>query len=98
MMIKRSDWQAMKTHAFACFKSDGRLQVHELEQVVAIGCRDGDFDDLEKSILVNIISKLTRADLDDAMWAKVDELIQKFELESDKEATMERLPDDIQDE
>lgn len=93
-MSKQSDWLAMKQHAFKAFKSDGRMDVHELENIVQIGCVDGEFDDNEKMVLINVISNLTRADMDDAMWAKVDELIHKFELEDDTGASIEELPEE----
>ncbi len=92
-MVDNSNWQAMKQHAFEAFQANGKLDVHELEQIVEMGCSNGNFDDQEKIVLINIISNLTRADLDDAMWAKVAELIHKFELD-DSEATIEKLEDE----
>ena len=92
-MVDNSNWQQMKQHAFDAFKSNGRIEVHELEQIVEMGCTDGDFDEQERTVLINIISNMTRADLDDVMWAKVAELIHKFELD-DSEATIEKLEDE----
>ena len=83
----------MKQHAFEAFTRDGKMSVSELEQIVQIGCVDGDFDEDEKAVLINIIFNLTRADLNDAMWAKVDELIHKFGLLHDSEASIEQLDD-----
>lgn len=48
-------------------------------------------------MLVNIISNLTRAEINGAMWAKIDELIHKFELEHDSDAKIEHLDDDDND-
>ena len=93
-MINSSDWQEMKRKAFEAFANDGRMDVAELEQIVQIGYADGEFDEQEKAVLINVISSLTRADMNDAMWAKVDELIQKFELEEDKEASIEDIDDE----
>jgi hypothetical protein len=93
-MINSSDWQEMKQKAFESFANDGRMDVAELEQIVQIGCADGEFDEQEKAVLINVISSLTRADMNDTMWAKVDELIQKFELEEDKEASIEDIDDE----
>ena len=86
----------MKRHAFEAFKNEGRMSVSELEQIVNIGCADGDFDDQEKAVLINIISNLTRAEMTDKMWIKVDELIHKFDLHDDSEAFIEHLEDDEQ--
>lgn len=93
-MDDNSDWESVKQHAIEAFKANGRLDVRELEQIVEIGCRDGEFDQHEKTVLINIISNLTRADLDDAMWVKVDELIHKLELEHDSDASIEKLEDE----
>ena len=93
-MVKKSDWNEMKQHAFDAFRNDGKISVDELEAIVEIGCSDGSFDDQEKIVLINIISNLTRADIDDAMWEKIDQLIHKFELGHDSEATIENLDDD----
>ena len=92
-MVDDSNWQDMKQHAFEAFQTNGKMEGHDLEQIVEIGCRNGDFDEQEKIVLINIISNMTRADLDDAMWAKVAELINKFELD-DSEASIEKLEDE----
>ena len=93
-MVSNSDWQEMKQHAFEAFAREGRMSVSNLQQVVEIGCADGEFDEQERTVLINIISNLTRADMNDAMWLKVDELIHKFELHDDSEAFIEHLDDE----
>jgi hypothetical protein len=93
-MIETPSWELMKQHAFESFKSNGCLETHELEQIIKIGCEDGQFDDHEKSTLINIISNTTRADLNDDMWAKVADMIHKFELEDDRDAVIEVLLDE----
>ncbi len=90
-MVNNSDWQKMKQLAFESFALDGKISVSDLEQMVEIGCADGEFDAMEKSVLINIISGLTRADMTEEMWLKVDELINKFELRDDSEAFIEHL-------
>lgn len=96
-MDNNSDWKEMKRHAFETFRKDGRMSVSELEQIVNIGCADGDFDDQEKVVLINIISNLTRAEMTDKMWIKVDELIHKFDLHDDSDAFIEHLEDEQTD-
>jgi len=93
-MTDTSDWKQMKRHAFDAFKANGRLDMHDLQNIVETGCKDGEFDQQEKDVLINIIASMTRADLNNAMWVKVTELIQKFELEHDSEATIEKLEDE----
>jgi hypothetical protein len=93
-MVVESNWQEMKQQAFEAYRRDGRMSVRALEEIVDIGCSDGKFDEDEKVVLINIISNLTRADMCDAMWAKIDELIHKFELAHDTEASIEHLDDE----
>lgn len=88
-----SNWQEMKQQAFEVYRLEGRMSVQALEKIVDIGCADGKFDEDEKVVLINIISNLTRADMSSDMWAKVDELIHKFELADDTEASIEHLED-----
>jgi len=93
-MVEKSDWQEMKKQAFAAFAASGSLDVPALQELVEIGSVDGGFDDHEKVVLIGMISKLTRADLSDTMWVMVDELINKFDLAHDSEASIEHLDDE----
>jgi len=93
-MVIESSWRKMKQHVFEAFARDGSISAFELGQIIDIGCVDGDFDEQEKIALINIISKLTRANMSDAMWAKIDKLIHKFELGHDSEASIEHLEDE----
>ena len=93
-MLSTSDWKEMKRHAFDAYARDGKMSVNELEEIVNIGVADGEFDENEKAVLINIISNLTRAEMNDAMWLKVDELIHKFDLHGDSEAFIEHLDDE----
>ena len=96
-MVVESNWQKMKAHAFEAISRDGGLSVAELEKVVDIGYSDGELDKNEKVVLINIISSPTRADMTDAMWAKVEELIERFDLHLDSEATIEHFDDEQED-
>ncbi|NOR19576.1 MAG: hypothetical protein GQ538_05755 [Xanthomonadales bacterium] len=97
-MVDDTTWKEMKQHAFEAYANEGRMDVHVLEKLVEIGCANGGFDDNEKAVMINVIASLTRADMHDAMWAKVDELIHKFDLGHDNEATMEHVAEDHHDE
>jgi hypothetical protein len=96
-MVDEPKWLEMKRHAFEAYTSDGRLDVHELESIVEIGNRDGGFTEDEKLVLINVIANLTRADMNDDMWAKVGELIHKFELEHDSDANIEGVAEEHED-
>jgi len=93
-MVNESDWKAMKQQAFDAFARHGKLSVYELEQIVNIALADGKFDEKEKEVLVDIISRMTGAEMTDAMWLKVDDLIHKFDLHGDSEAFIEHNVDD----
>ena len=97
-MVDNTAWKEMKQHAFEAYASEGRMDVHVLEKLVELGCNDGGFDDDEKAVLINVIASLTRADMHDAMWAKVDELIHKFELAHDSDASIEHIAEDHEEE
>ena len=92
-MVMESNWQRMQARAFEALNRDGGLSVGELDEIVDLAFADGELDDQEKAVLIEIISSLTGADMSDAMWARVDELIRKYDL-TDSEATIEDLDDD----
>lgn len=96
-MVVESNWHRMKAHAFETYRREGGMSVQELDKIVEIGCADGELDEYEKVVLINIISNLTRADMTDEMWTKVDELMEKFDLHHDEEATIEQLDEDQED-
>ena len=93
-MVNNSDWKAMKQLAFDTFAREGRMSVRDLEEIVDVALADGEFDNDEKEVLINIISNLTGEEMTDAMWLKVDELINKFDLHGDSEAFIEHLEEE----
>ena len=62
--------------------NDGKLDSVELGRIVDIAMRDGVMDEVEKNVLINIISNLNSADFDLDLWEKVEQLIRKFGLDS----------------
>lgn len=96
-MVMESNWRKMKARAFEAYSRDGGISVQDLDEIVAIACADGDLDDQERAVLINIISNLTSADMSDAMWAKVEELVDRFDLGHDSKATIENLDDEAVD-
>ena len=94
-MLNQPDWNRAKQDAFEAFTRDQSLSVGKLEKIVDIGIAGGGFDDHEKAMLINIITKSTGADMTAAMWAKVDELIRKFSMEDDSEVKIESLEGEL---
>ncbi|KZX85339.1 hypothetical protein A3715_28395 [Oleiphilus sp. HI0009] len=64
----------MTFHSINCFADDGKLDVNEINQILAIALKDGVVDDNEKRVLSNIIGRLNEAELDVEMLSKVEEI------------------------
>jgi hypothetical protein len=57
--------------SITCFQDDGRLDLAELDKLVSIAERDGSISPDEAHVLNRIIGKLTPAELDGPMQARV---------------------------
>jgi hypothetical protein len=73
-MSENRDYLEMTFHSINCFADDGKLDVNELNQILAIALKDGVVDDNEKRVLSNIIGRLNEAELDSEMLSKVEEI------------------------
>ena len=73
-MTESRDYLEMTFHSINCFANDGKLDVNELNQILAIALKDGVVDDNEKRVLSNIIGRLKEEELDAELQAKVDEI------------------------
>jgi hypothetical protein len=93
-MAMEPNWQKMKARALEATSHGSGIGVRELDEIVDIACADGDLDEREKAVLIDIIAGLTLADMSDALWTRVEELIEKYDLHNDSEATIEGLEDE----
>ncbi|MDX1572137.1 MAG: hypothetical protein R3200_16760 [Xanthomonadales bacterium] len=73
--------QEMLFRSMQCFSDDGKLDVAELENILEIATRDGEVTEDEKRVLKNIFYNLTSADLNPALWKRVEELIVELQLD-----------------
>lgn len=73
--------QEMLDRSIAAFSDDGRLSVDELDHILAAGLQDGILDEEERQVVFKVISKLTAADFSPELWARVEQLIRKYELD-----------------
>ncbi|MBL1275146.1 MAG: hypothetical protein COB30_003580 [Ectothiorhodospiraceae bacterium] len=73
-----SDYAEMSIRSIKCFANDGKLDLRELNGLVDIAIKDGGFDDDEKRVLKNIISKLSSVELTTAMRLRISELEKKY--------------------
>ncbi len=69
-----TDYLEIAFRSIQCFADDGKLLVHELEELMAIALRDGVVDEDEKRVLKNIFSKLTPSELTPEMQEKVQQI------------------------
>ncbi|MCU7958995.1 MAG: hypothetical protein KZQ58_03155 [gamma proteobacterium symbiont of Bathyaustriella thionipta] len=77
-MTESRDYLEMSFHSIQCFSKDGKLQAHELGQILEIAERDGVIDNNEMRVLQNIIARIKPHEVDDAMKAKLDEISEKI--------------------
>ncbi len=73
-MTESRDYLEMTFHSINCFADDGKLDVNELNQILAIALKDGVVDDNEKRVLANIIGRLKDEELNEEMLSKVEEI------------------------
>lgn len=73
-MKESRDYLEMTFHSMNCFANDGKLDVHELTQIINIALKDGVFDDNEKRVLANIIGRLNADELSGELLEKVEEV------------------------
>lgn len=78
-MKEPRDYLEMSFRSIECFTNDGKLDVEELGKILDIAERDGVIDHNEIRVLTGIINRLTPAELNPQMQAKIDEIMKKIE-------------------
>ena len=73
-MKESRDYLEMAFRSIQCFSDDGKLNVHELDQLIGIALRDGIVDDNEKRVLGKILSRLNPSELDQEMQDKISQI------------------------
>jgi len=71
----------MLQRTYERYLEDGKLDVHELDKILAIALRDGVLDDSERTVLKNIIFNLNSTDLTPEMWQRVEAMVKAFGLD-----------------
>lgn len=80
-MVKESrDYLEMAFRSIHCFSDDGRLQVHELDEMLKIAFRDGVVDNNEKRVLGKILSRLNPAELTQEMQDRIAQIKSTLDL------------------
>jgi LDH2 family malate/lactate/ureidoglycolate dehydrogenase len=62
------------------FSDDGRLDLAELEKLLALALRDGAVDEDEKRVLANILTRAERDGVDEAVLTRIDQARQQHGL------------------
>lgn len=74
MSTESRDYLEMAFRSIQCFANDGRLLVHELQEIFDIAMRDGVVDQNEKRILQNIFARLDASELTGEMVEKISQI------------------------
>lgn len=80
-MADSSKFSEMLKLGMESFKSDGRMDLAELDRVLALGLEDGVLDKNERDALLNIITSMSAVDFTPDVWARVEELISQYSLD-----------------
>lgn len=56
------------------FANDGRLDLAELEHLLAVAMRDGSINDDERRVLANIFRRVGEHEVTPAVWARMGEI------------------------
>ena len=73
-MGNSNDYLEMSFRSINCFANDGKLDVYELNEIVAIALKDGVVEDDEKRVLASIIARLNAEELVGELAQRVAEL------------------------
>lgn len=76
-MSAAKDYIEMSIRASEYFSNDGRFDAQEMGKLIAIAERDGVIDQDEIRVLRNIIARINPDEVDDAMKAKLAEILEK---------------------
>lgn len=77
--MESKDYLEMTFRSIECFADDGRLDAEELGKILDIAERDGEIDHNETRVLKNIISRIKPDEIDSAMKAKLEEVMEKID-------------------
>ncbi len=77
-MTESKEYLELTFRSINCFANDGKLDAHELGQLINIAERDGQFDQNEIRVLRNIISRIKPEEVDADMQEKLAYLSEKM--------------------
>lgn len=63
------------------FSDDGRLDLAELDKLLALALRDEVVDEDEKRVLANILTRAERDGVDEAVLTRIDQVRQQHRLD-----------------
>lgn len=77
-MTNKGDHLEMAIRSMKYFANDGKLDLEELSDLLALAERDGQIDDDEARILRSVINRLNQEELDEALVEKINEILKKI--------------------
>ncbi len=63
-----------------CFTDDGTLDLGELNFLIGLAMRDGIMDTDEKRVLKEIFSKVSRDDVNNVVWERLEAVKKEYDL------------------
>lgn len=79
-MAESRDYLEMAFHSIRCFTDDGKLDLPELNRIVAIAESDGVVDDNEKRVLSGILNRVRKPEVDKTMAERIAQLSKQYAL------------------
>lgn len=77
--MNMSNHLRIATASISCFTDDGTLNVGEVNYLLSIALEDdNEVDNEEARVLGNVFSKISRNDVDDATWNRIEEVKAKY--------------------
>lgn len=77
-MAQKGDHLEMAIRSIKYFANDGKLDIDELNDLLALAERDGQIDDDEARVLRNVINRLNQDELDAELLDKISEILDKI--------------------
>ncbi len=72
--------QEIALSSIRCFRNDGTLDLAELNFLMGLALRDKVVDDDEKRVLNNIFKQVTRSDVSEEVWERIQSIKEKYEI------------------
>lgn len=75
-MNERADKEGIELAyaSLAVFMDDGELDMAELDALLKLAMRDGEFSESEKAVLRNVFNRVLEEDVDGEVWERIQSI------------------------